>query len=1410
MIYLFNKKKELQRIVPRKHIISATQTVERNGVYQLTAEMPSFYVDKDRRETNYKKLVEDATFVGHYDVQKRFQIYKIYGTNLTADERGERLIIDAVHIFFDEAKALGNIHDRRFRDSEAKAAADVAFNAIGWHVSDYDVTDRHDINFYRDSVTNAWNKLIETFGVEFDYEVKFDGQKIVSKNVIMKKAIGRWTGERFAYGTNILSLTQEQDESEIYTAAVGRGRGEEAGDGYGPRLEFDDIEWSKDGIRKPKGQNWIEIPSATQEYGFYENGEIKPRIAPEVVFENIENPVELANATYQWLLENCVPKATWTTNVAKIGNLNLGDGVAIIYKRAGIVKQARVEKIEHNLLDPSLSKLTLGDFKHFKNRQLKRLNSQIKRANRDARSLITQLKEDFDAWFNAQVIAFRNEFEQAKIDILAEVEADRARMEAEFNQALNDWTDAFNADVEQAYKDAEENYARIEQQINTAVDTTRNELEQGYTDAVEQAKRYAEEQSKAHADSVESKLDAVTGSHAGMLADLESNVMDIDEFIGQRDRTLQQILDEERQTLEQKIEIYNKNYPNLVVGSTLENIDGFEPYQTTKFELRTEESLNYIRTYDVEGRNTLAYYFPDTVYLEQGNTYTIGVDFRSDSVEDLDYIYFMGPYNNVALTPLAQTRGLTADGKWHRYYFTFDWINTTRQARLMIGSNFNAGDTTTGWFDTRQVHIYKGDTHNIPWTPSPSDNAQVVSQLLYEMRQLEDGMSTLATKTELDLLTGNVTQLTNEYLSTSEQVSSKLQTFDDVLGVNGSHFVQMSEMFNSKVWLNDIMSINPNLIPFADTKSAEGMSNWISWDSSNITSRWVDNLGEYVVRSTSNGTTIAIYSQPFDVVANEDLVLSFIGRTSENWNSSPAFGYSYLINDNGSNQFLSIPEREVIDSSRQRYTWRFNANFTGQARVMLGTYRLTENTDARFSFKEPKLERGTERTPFLNAFSNIEQLANKIALQVQELDGEFLTESDIQIRANYVQLGSKQLGDEQFASIFRVSPKSIDAIADNLNITGNVNINGQVTTLAVNALEGRFKSLWAAELDATTILAKHIGTEAIQSRHILASNALVEKLVANQVFADEVTAKALNAIEINAGRVRSAILEADVITGTHLAVGTTMIDKLFATSGRIDQLIGKDYFIQNIKALSIEAVEGTFSSLVTKYFSANYIDVDWISGKNAWFESMYTSNAMIARLTAQHAFIRDVQAIEITANQLNLDTLKNRFNQIEGGIHITRAVDGVRWIENGVPRGNVPVQVFDSYAGSNIRFNGLNFITNNSHWQTFKYFYTPHEGRILRVVWAVGLLGSSGSASEYVEVQVDGFGNNNQINNGSGSSNRRVFVSRGDTTYITQDIPLPPPNYNLMQANLQVRRSPSGTGVQNDVFARILHIGQYG
>ncbi len=460
MIYLFDRQKKLQKIIPKKHLLSAIQTVELNGLYQLSVEVPLFYETKSGTQYNYKKNVEKAWFAGHYDRKKRFQLYKIHTRKVRADNK-RILLFDGVHILFDEAKAMGNIHDRRFRDSEMKPAADAAFNPIGWYVKDYDVTGTADINFYRDSVANARSLIIEKFGVEFDYGLTFDGRKIISKDLYIKKRLGKWTGKRFAYGTNLLSLTQEQDESEVYTAAVGRGRGEEAGDGFGPRLEFGDIEWSKDGITSPVGQNWIEIPSATAEYGYFENGEIHPRVMSEVIFENVENKQLLADSTYQWLLENCVPKATWKTDVARVGAHDLGDSVGVIYKQADIIKKARIHKMENNLLDDSLSKITLGDYQHFKtDRRQQNITAQLKRNRNDTQSYITQLKVDFDARYDAQTTAINNAYQQAVIDAKAETDAAEERMQTKISTQRGELTTAIDTAKSQAITQAEQDAAQ--------------------------------------------------------------------------------------------------------------------------------------------------------------------------------------------------------------------------------------------------------------------------------------------------------------------------------------------------------------------------------------------------------------------------------------------------------------------------------------------------------------------------------------------------------------------------------------------------------------------------------------------------------------------------------------------------------------------------------------------------------------------------------------------------------------------------------------------------------------------------------------------------------------------------------------------------------------------------------------
>src|SRR5699024_9436130 len=156
---------------------------------------------------------------------------------------------------------------------------------------------------------------------------------------------------------------------------------------------------------------------------------------------------------------------------------------------------------------------------------------------RETSSRIQQLKEQFNDRFDGEVNQMLEELEQAKIDIFAEIEADRENMQNLLDTKSEQWTEEFNQ-------------------------------------SVAESKAYAEQQAQAKADEVRTDLESVTSGHQQMLDDLESSVMNIDDFIGSRDRTLQSILDEQRAEIEQKIEVYNKNYPNLVVGSTLEYIDG--------------------------------------------------------------------------------------------------------------------------------------------------------------------------------------------------------------------------------------------------------------------------------------------------------------------------------------------------------------------------------------------------------------------------------------------------------------------------------------------------------------------------------------------------------------------------------------------------------------------------------------------------------------------------------------------------------------------------------------------------------------------------------------------------------------------------------------------------------------------
>src|SRR5699024_11145654 len=511
-------------------------------------------------------------------------------------------------------------------------------------------------------------------------------------------------------------------------------------------------------------------PAATQLFGYKEDGTVRPRVKVEV-FSDTEDPTQLLNESYAWLMENNTPKAVFSVDVADGDGLNLGDEVYVIYRDIDLVKPARVSKVIDDLISGDRD-VEFGDVAYFNtDRRLSGIDAKLSRVEYESASVIYRMKLAFDERFDEQVKAIEDAYEQALIDANANIQAAEVRMQEE-------------------------------------IEGQRTEIMQEVESSKQEAIQTAEQNAEAKKQEVQSNLDSFKDVHQRLYDDVTADVLDINEFLGEKDFSLDWHLNSLREEMQDQINAVNSANPNLIVGSTLEQFTDFEDYGVGQSQIHKEESMNYIRTTPVgETSKFFGYLFPSTVHLEQGQSYTLGIDFRSESVEDLDYIYFMGPYSNVALSPVSQTRGLTADGTWNRYYFKFDWMDSTRDARLLIATNTNYGDADYGWFDTRRAMLYEGSLE-VPWSPSPSDNSQIITQLSREISELEDGLKSKATKTEFDLLSGDFTQFTNEFTTTAERLESELQEHDNWLNSNGSNLLQMADRVQSKVWMNDFSEVN--------------------------------------------------------------------------------------------------------------------------------------------------------------------------------------------------------------------------------------------------------------------------------------------------------------------------------------------------------------------------------------------------------------------------------------------------------------------------------------------------------------------------------------------------------------------------------------------------------------------------
>src|SRR5699024_5768091 len=244
-----------------------------------------------------------------------------------------------------------------------------------------------------------------------------------------------------------------------------------------------------------------------------------------------------------------------------------------------------------------------------------------------------------------------------------------------------------------------------------------------------------------------------------------------------------------------------------------------------------------------------------------------------------------------------------------------------------------------------------------------------------------------------------------------------------------------------------------------------------------------------------------------------------------------------------------------------------------------------------------------------------------------------------QIVPDYVQLGSQRLDGSNIGSLLRVSPTGIDMVAEAMRLSGDLYVDGDITALAVDAIEGNFARLFANQLTA------------------------------------------------------------NVITSDHIQVGTALIDKFFATSARIDQLITKTHFVNEMHALTLNVVDLNASQIRTRLLSANTIEASWIKSGTALLDRVFSSTAMFERMMAKSGFVTTLNTVTIDTDQITI-----------------RRPDGGMLINNGVLENTFAIQFIQPrFEGVGVEWSANYYKTTNTSYTTAAAFSYLRGGRYLTV-----------------------------------------------------------------------------------------------
>lgn len=279
----------------------------------------------------------------------------------------ETIDYSAYELAYQELATDGYIEDKRPQNQSALNLMKIALDGSNWELNNVNVSGTATTNFYYVDRLSAISKVVDLLGGEIVFYIEIQGNAISGRYMDYLARQGADTSKVFASGSNLLTVERQSDTSNIYTAILPRGKGEEIDngdadtpDGYGRRINIADVEWKKSSgkpLDKPKGSIVLSDPDATAEWGQI-NG--NARLLPQT-YDDIDDVNVLINSAYKTLQSVNHPQIQYSATVADVGGLSLGDTVLIMHGDRDLSYKTRVFEVKYDLLAPDQTELSLGD-----------------------------------------------------------------------------------------------------------------------------------------------------------------------------------------------------------------------------------------------------------------------------------------------------------------------------------------------------------------------------------------------------------------------------------------------------------------------------------------------------------------------------------------------------------------------------------------------------------------------------------------------------------------------------------------------------------------------------------------------------------------------------------------------------------------------------------------------------------------------------------------------------------------------------------------------------------------------------------------------------------------------------------------------------------------------------------------